>query len=74
MENSEDLSNMNDILTEKEVIDLLGVKRGTLDTFRYKSHLPFCRLTDRCRIYLVKDVLEFIKGHRVILNRGTQTQ
>jgi len=62
--------NMNDILTEQELIDLLGVKKSALDEFRQKRELPFCKLTVRNRIYLVKDVLDFISSKRMVINRG----
>ncbi len=71
MENSEDLSNMNEILTERELIDLLGIKKSALDDFRYNQLLPFCRISKTNRIYIVRDVLDFIKSKRIILNRGS---
>jgi hypothetical protein len=59
-----------DILTEQELLDLLGIKKTALDDLRYKQGLPFCRLTSTVRIYLVRDVLDFITGKRTVLNKG----
>ena len=65
------LKNMDDILTEKEVLDLLGIKRSTLDKFRYKEELPFCKISHTNRIYLVQDVLDFVVKKRMTINKGT---
>ena len=62
--------NINDILTEQEVLDLLGVTKSALDEFRQKRKLPFCKLTVRNRIYLVRDVLDFISSKRMVIKRG----
>ena len=59
-----------DIVTEKELLRTLGIGRSTLDEMRLKHQLPFCKVTDRCRLYFVGDVLEFLKGRTVILNRS----
>ncbi len=71
--NSENLAlkNMNDILTEQELIDLLGIKKGFLDKLRHKHRLPFCKISNTKRVYLVHDVLNFIQSKRLILNMGT---
>jgi predicted DNA-binding transcriptional regulator AlpA len=60
---------LDEILTEKELLELLGVKRSQLDRLRLKQHLPFCKISDRTRIYLARDVVEYIKGQRMIVNR-----
>lgn len=65
------LKSVDDILTEKELLNLLGIKKSALDEFRYKHQLPFCKLSSTSRIYLVKDVLKFITSKRIILNKGT---
>ena len=64
---------MDDILTEKELLELLGIKRSALDDLRYRHCLPFCKISHTNRIYLVKDVLDFIESKRIILNRGLDT-
>lgn len=65
------LKNMDDILTEKEVLELLGIKRSALDRFRHNDKLPFCMISRVNRIYLVQDILDFIADKRIILNRGS---
>jgi hypothetical protein len=67
------LKSVDDILTEKELLELLGLKKSALDDLRYRHRLPFCKISNTNRIYLVKDVLDFIESKRSILNRGSET-
>ena len=62
------LRNLNDVLTEKELLDLLGTTRNALDRLRRDCKLPFCQISRTNRVYLVRDVLDFIERHRVVLN------
>ena len=66
---NQSLKNIDDILTEKELIELLGIKKSALDDLRYRHKLPFCKVSNTNRIYLVKDVLDFIASKRVVLNK-----
>jgi hypothetical protein len=63
---------IDDILTEKELLELLGIKKSALDDLRYRHQLPFCKVSSTNRIYLVKDVLEFIANRRIILNKKAE--
>ncbi len=65
------LKGIEKILTEKELLELLGIKRSALDDLRHKKQLPFCRISNTNRIYLVKDVIEFIESRRMVLNKNT---
>ena len=64
------LKGIEKILTEKELLELLGIKRSALDDLRHKKQLPFCKISNTNRIYLVKDVIEFIESRRMVLNRN----
>ena len=64
-----DPKGLEKILTEKELIELLGIKRSGLDDLRYKKQLPFCKISNTNRIYLVKDVIEFIESKRMVINK-----
>jgi hypothetical protein len=72
--NKENLSlkSVDDILTEKELLELLGIKKSALDDLRYRHKLPFCKISNTNRIYLVKDVLDFIESKRVVLDKDTE--
>ena len=71
--NKQDLlaRSMDDVLTEKELTDLLGMKKSALDDLRQKHKLPFCKISNTNRVYLVKDILDFIMTKRTILNNGS---
>ena len=68
---SENPKSIDDILTEQELLDLLGIKRAALDELRYNHQLPFCKINNTNRIYLVNDVLNFISSRRIVLNEGS---
>ena len=63
---------VDDILTEKELLELLGIKRSALDELRYRQKFPFCKISNTNRIYLVKDVLDFIESKRMVLNKNAE--
>ena len=66
------LKSVDDILTEKELLELLGIKKSALDELRYRHKLPFCKISNTNRIYLVKDVLNFIESKRMVLNKDAE--
>lgn len=71
MSNESQLKSVDDILTEKELIELLGIKKSALNEFRHKHKLPFCKISRVNRIYLVRDVLNFIKSKRIVLDKDS---
>ena len=60
---------LNAILTEKELLDLLGIKKDFLDRLRREKQFPFCKVSTTQRIYLTHDVVDYIKSKRVVINR-----
>ena len=58
-----------EILTEKELTELLGVKREFVDNLRRNDKSPFCKDTKTTRFYLTKDVVEYIKSKRVVIDK-----
>ena len=66
--NDQELKSMQDILTEREVIDLFGIKKVMLDRLRREQKLPFCKISNTTRIYLVRDILNFVESKRIIMN------
>ena len=54
----------------KELLELLGIKKSALDALRQNQQLPFCKISNTNRIYLVRDVLDFIAERRTVLNKG----
>ena len=67
---AEDQTNpLNEILTEKELLDLLGIKKDFLSRLRREKQFPFCKISETQRVYLVKDVVDYIKSKRMVINR-----
>jgi predicted DNA-binding transcriptional regulator AlpA len=62
---------LESILTEKEVLELFGIKKSALDSLRRNAQLPFCRVTNYNRVYFVTDILEWLKTRRTVLNQHT---
>ena len=69
---NQSLNTLDDILIEKELLELLGIKKSALADLRYRHRLPFCKISSTNRIYLVKDVLNFIASKRIVLNKDVE--
>ena len=69
MEHDQNTNPLSEVLTEKELLDLFGLKRPFLDRLRLNHQFPFCKVSPYVRFYLVKDVRDYIKSKRVVLNR-----
>ena len=61
---------LNEILTERELLDLLGMKKGTLDRLRREKQFPFCKISLTQRVYLARDIVDYVRSRRMVLNRG----
>jgi len=49
------------VLSEADLLELLGIDKKTLDDLRREKDFPFVRLTTRARVYLAKDVLGWLE-------------
>ncbi len=49
------------VLSEADLLELLGIDKGTLDDLRREKSFPVVRLTTRTRVYLAKDVLGWLE-------------
>ena len=49
------------VISEVDLLELLNIEKPTLDTLRLRKGLPYIRLTDRARVYLTDDILEWLK-------------
>ena len=67
---AEDQTNpLNEILTDQELLDLLGIKKEFLSRLRREKQFPFCKISETQRVYLAKDVVDYIKSKRMVINR-----
>lgn len=49
------------VLSEADLLELLGIDKRILDDLRREKDFPFVRLTTRTRVYLAKDVLGWLE-------------
>jgi len=49
------------VYSEAAMLELLGIDKKTLDDLRREKGFPFLRLTTRSRVYLVDEVLAWLK-------------
>ena len=66
---NDQINPLNEILTEQELLDLLGIKKDFLHRLRREKKFPFCKISETQRVYLARDVVDYIKGKRVVLDR-----
>jgi hypothetical protein len=59
---------LQNIVTEEEVLKLTGLKKSQLAECRNKKRLPFLKVNQRCRLYLERDLVDWLKKFRMILN------
>ena len=59
---------LQNVLTEEEVLKLLGLKKSQLAEYRIKRRLPFLKVSSRSRLYLESDLVTWLKGFRMIIN------
>jgi len=60
---------LNEILTEQELLDLLGIKKDFLSRLRREKKFPFCKISETQRVYLARDVVDYIKSKRMVISR-----
>ncbi len=53
-----------EVLTENQLLKVLGIPRASLDRLRNEKGFPYVRVTQRGRVYLVPDVLEWLVANR----------
>lgn len=65
---SDQTNPLNEILTEKELLDLLGIKKDFLSRLRREKQFPFCKVSETQRVYLARDVVDYIKSKRMVID------
>ncbi len=61
---------LQNVLTEKEVIELLGLTKNQLSVLRTNGQLPFLKVNRNARLYLENDLVNWLKSKRTILNES----
>ena len=53
-----------EVITEKELLEFLGLKKVSLDHLRQKRKFPYVSITQNSRVYLLPDVLDWLYENR----------
>jgi hypothetical protein len=67
---AENRDTLQNVLTEAELLKLTGLKKSQLADCRNKKHLPFLKINQYCRLYLERDVVDWLKRSRTVLGSG----
>jgi len=63
------VESLDQILTEAEVIEFLGISKNILGFLRTEKQLPFCKVSRTKRFYLTGDLVDYLKSRRTVLNK-----
>ena len=67
--NAEVRETLENVLNEKEVMEMFGVSKQTMWKLRTKDMLPFLQVTRNNRLYLESDIMGWLKDNRKVLNK-----
>jgi hypothetical protein len=56
------------LISESEVLRILGIKKLVLSSMRNSLGLTFVRVSKTTRFYLFSDILNWAKEHRMTIN------
>ena len=70
MSNENQSPSLESILSEKKLLDLLGIKKSALDSLRLEAKLPFWQVSRYQRVYFVEDLLNWLKTRRMVIIQG----
>ena len=70
-ENQEEQKLLQEFLTEEELKGFLGLTDPQLARLRNTQRLPFLKIQQNKRLYLVKDITDWLIDRRTVLNEHT---
>ncbi len=59
---------LQNVVTEEELLKLTGLRKSQLADCRNKKRLPFLKINQRCRLYLERDLVDWLKTFRMVIN------
>ena len=59
-----ELTMWQEVLSEADVLEVFGMKKGQLDRLRNAKGLPFVKLSNLNRVYLFPDLAEWLMRNR----------
>ncbi|MDP8227146.1 MAG: helix-turn-helix domain-containing protein [Candidatus Celaenobacter polaris] len=60
---------LQNVLTEKDLCELLGMNKNQVANLRIQKGLPFIKLSATSRLYFDRDIVKFFENQKTILNR-----
>ena len=69
MSNEIQKETLQNVVTEKELCELLGINKNQLGRLRREKRLPFIKVSLTNRLYFESDIIEFFRNLRVIIDR-----
>ena len=57
-------------MTEKELLELFGIKKESLDYLRREKRLPFLKVGTTTRLYHQRSIMKWLMAREVVLNRA----
>ena len=60
---------LQNVVPEKEVMEILGVSRAGLDRLRHDKKLPFVPVTRNSRVYIESSVMRWLRTNEKTLNK-----
>ena len=61
---------ISELITEKELLELFGIKKESLDYLRREKRLPFLKVGTTTRLYHQRSIMKWLMAREVILNRA----
>jgi len=61
---------LQNVLTEEELKKLLGLTKNQLAELRTNGQMPFLKINRTSRLYLESDLMTWLRGRKVVLNRN----
>ena len=61
---------ISELLTEKELLELFGIKKESLDYLRREKQLPFLSVGTKTRLYHQRSIMKWLMDREVVLNRA----
>ncbi len=59
------------LISEVDLLKILGLKRLELDRLRREKGLPFVRFSTKSRAYFLSDILDWSRKNRVVNGTGS---
>ncbi len=63
---------LENVVPEKEVMEILGVTKNILSRLRHEKYLPFIPVTRKSRVYLESSLMQWVRDNEITLNKHAQ--